>query len=92
MMGTKERSFAPLVNGSVEDLVPADHFYRHLERTFDLSFVRELVHETYASKGRPSIDPVVFFSCFRARLSGEIPFKPCKVEGFVSGSSMVEPM
>src|SRR6266699_5524233 len=61
MMGTKERSFAPLVNVSVEDLVPADHFYRHLERTLDLSFVREFVHETYASKGRPSIDPVVFF-------------------------------
>ena len=61
MMGTKERSFAPLVNVSVEDLVPADHFYRHLERTLDLSFVREFVHETYANKGRPSIDPVVFF-------------------------------
>jgi len=61
MMGTKERSFAPLVNVSVEDLVPTDHFYRHLERTLDLSFVREFVHETYANKGRPSIDPVVFF-------------------------------
>ena len=60
-MGMKERSFAPLVNVSVEDLVPADHFYRHLEHTLDLSFVREFVQETYASKGRPSIDPVVFF-------------------------------
>jgi len=29
MMGVKERSFAPLVNVSLEDLVPADHFYRH---------------------------------------------------------------
>src|SRR6266851_5437863 len=61
MMGTKERSFAPLVNVSLEDLVPADHFYRHLERTLDLSFVREFVQETYAGGGRPSIDPVVFF-------------------------------
>jgi len=61
MMGTKERSFSPLINISLEDLVPADHFYRHLERTLDLSFVREFVQETYASKGRPSIDPVVFF-------------------------------
>jgi len=61
MMGSKQRHFAPLVNVSLEDLVPADHFYRHLERTLDLSFVREFVHETYASKGRPSIDPVVFF-------------------------------
>ena len=61
MMGTKERSFAPLVQVSLEELVPQDHFYRHLERTLDLSFVREFVQETYESLGRPSIDPVVFF-------------------------------
>jgi len=61
MMGMKQRSFAPLVNVSLEELVPHDHFYRHLERTLDLSFVRKFVQETYASKGRPSIDPVVFF-------------------------------
>src|SRR5215469_9123030 len=60
-MGRKERSFAPLVNVSLEDLVPADHFYRHLERTLDLTFVREFVWQTYAGGGRPSIDPVVFF-------------------------------
>jgi transposase len=61
MMGKKERHFVPLINVSLEDLVPADHFYRHLEHTLDLSFVRELVQETYAGGGRPSIDPVVFF-------------------------------
>jgi transposase len=61
MMGSKQRQFAPLINVSLEDLVPADHFYRHLERTLDLSFVREFVHETYARGGRPSIDPIVFF-------------------------------
>ena len=46
---------------SLEDLVPPDHFYRHLERSLDLSFVRDLVRGTYADTGRPSIDPVVFF-------------------------------
>jgi Transposase domain (DUF772) len=61
MMGKKERHFAPLINVSLEALVPQDHFYRHLERTLDLSFVYEFVQETYASKGRPSVDPVVFF-------------------------------
>ncbi len=61
MMGSKQRSFAPLVKVSLEDLVPGDHFYRHLERTLDLSFVREFVRESYAGGGRPSIDPVVFF-------------------------------
>ncbi len=61
MMGSKQRSFAPLINRSLEDLVPPDHFYRHLERTLDLSFVRQFVQETSAGIGRPSIDPVVFF-------------------------------
>lgn len=61
MMGTKQRDFAPLVKVSLEALVPQDHFYRHLERMLDLSFVREVVQERYASKGRPSIDPMVFF-------------------------------
>ncbi len=61
MMGKKERSFAPLINRSLEELVPPDHFYRHLERTLDLSFVREFVQQTYAGGGRPSIDPIVFF-------------------------------
>ncbi len=61
MMGIKERSFAPLVAVSLEALVPQDHFYRHLQRTLDLSFVRELVQDTYAASGRPSVDPVVFF-------------------------------
>ncbi len=61
MMGTKDRAFAPLVAVSLEALVPQDHFYRHLDRTLDLSFVRDLVQATYAAAGRPSIDPVVFF-------------------------------
>jgi transposase len=46
---------------SLDALVPEGHFYRHLERALDLAFVRELVRETYAGIGRPSIDPVVFF-------------------------------
>jgi transposase len=61
MMGTKVRSFAPLCNRSIEDLVPADNFYRHLVSKLDLAFVRDLVRDTYKERGRPSIDPVVFF-------------------------------
>jgi transposase len=61
MMGHKERAFAPLVAVSLEALVPPDHFYRHLDRTLDLEFVRELVQDMYALLGRPSIDPIVFF-------------------------------
>src|SRR3954467_5881585 len=61
MMGIKNRSFGPLPPVTLEDLIPPDHFYRHLERTLDLAFVRELVRDAYAGTGRPSIDPVVFF-------------------------------
>ncbi len=46
---------------SLEQLVPANHFYRHLEAKLDLSFVRDWARELYTERGRPSIDPVIFF-------------------------------
>jgi transposase len=61
MMGMKARRFAPLPPVSLEELVPPNHFYRHLEYALDLGFVRDLVRDAYADIGRPSIDPVVFF-------------------------------
>src|SRR5215207_8190317 len=62
MMGIKIRNFAPLPrDASLEELVPKDNFYRRLEERLDLSFVRELVEDLYATSGRPSVDPVVFF-------------------------------
>jgi transposase len=61
MMGKKARNAAPLSNISLEDLVPQDHLYRHLDQKLDLSFVREFVQKTYAQGDRPSIDPMVFF-------------------------------
>src|SRR3982750_3913123 len=61
MMAIKERNFPSLKDLSLEDLVPTDNFYRRLERTVDLSFVRGLVSDRYALGGRPSVDPVVFF-------------------------------
>src|SRR3954467_7382790 len=61
MMGIKNRSFGPLPPVTLEDLIPPGHFYRHLERSLDLGFVRDLVRDAYAETGRPSIDPIVFF-------------------------------
>jgi transposase len=61
MMGAKIRNFSPLPDLSLEELVSKDNLYRRLEATFDLSFVRELVKDCYASSGRLSVDPVVFF-------------------------------
>lgn len=62
MLGpAKTRDLDRPVVVSLERLVPADHFYRNLERELDLSFVRDWVKDCYAVNGRPSIDPVVFF-------------------------------
>jgi transposase len=49
------------VTTSLEQLVPRDHFYRHLDTALDLSCIRDWVKPCYANHGRPSIDPVVFF-------------------------------
>src|SRR4051812_5097994 len=57
----KSRRLDQPIAVSLEDLVPRDNFYRHLEGKLDLSFVRCWVRELYAERGRPSIDPVVFF-------------------------------
>ncbi len=61
MMGAKVREFGILVNVSLESLVPTDDFYRHLERSLDLAFARDLVQPCYGTGGRPSVDPIVFF-------------------------------
>ncbi|MDN5872701.1 MAG: IS1182 family transposase [Nitrococcus sp.] len=61
MLGpAKPRHLDEPIAVSLEALVPADHFYRHLEATLDLGFVRDWVQDRYAERGRPSIDPVVF--------------------------------
>jgi len=57
----KSRRLDAPIAVSLEALVPVDHFYRHLEAKLDLGFVREWARELYAERGRPSIDPVVFF-------------------------------
>ena len=62
MMGLRIAGVCPRsVSVSLEELVPQDHFYRHLQKVLDLSFVHDLVCGCYAAAGRPSIDPVVFF-------------------------------
>ena len=61
MLGpVKPRRLDEPIAVSLDDLVPLDNFYRHLEAKLDLSFVREWTRELYADRGRPSIDPVIF--------------------------------
>ncbi len=57
----KSRRLDEPVAVSLEALVPRHNFYRHLQAKLDLSFVREWARGLYADRGRPSIDPVVFF-------------------------------
>ncbi len=58
MMGAKIRNFAPLPDLSLEELVPKDNFYRRLEATLDLSFVRELVKDCYFTELPTRCEPV----------------------------------
>ena len=63
MLGpAKPRRLDDPIAVSLEALVPASNFYRHLEAKLDLSFVRAWVEDRYAERGRPSVDPVVFFT------------------------------
>jgi transposase len=62
MLGpAKPRRLDQPIAVSLEGLVLASNFYRLLDTKLDLSFVREWTRELYADRGRPSIDPVVFF-------------------------------
>jgi transposase len=61
VLGTKVRQFIPIPGLSLDELVPADQCYRHLEQVLDRKFIRHLVQDTSAATGRASVDPVVFF-------------------------------
>jgi transposase len=62
MLGpSKPRRLDAPIAVSLEDLVPPGNFYRHLEAKLDLGFVRDWARDLYAERGRPSVDPVVFF-------------------------------
>ena len=54
MMGQKTRLFTRLPPVTIEELIPLDHFSRHLDQVLDLAFVRDLVRGCYVTGiGRP---------------------------------------
>ena len=58
MMGARRVSQGQLVyEVSLETMVPPDHLLRAMDRFVELSCVRPLLAPTYASTGRPSVDP-----------------------------------
>ncbi|QMV41182.1 IS1182 family transposase [Cohnella cholangitidis] len=47
---------------SIEDLVPADHMLRKIDKYIDFSFIDDKVRPLYCEdNGRPAVDPVVLF-------------------------------
>lgn len=46
-----------LFSGTLEELMPKEHFLRDLDRFVDFDFVYEKVEKLYSKTGRSSIDP-----------------------------------
>jgi transposase len=61
MQGRKDIQPKMLYQISLEDLVPADNYYRRLSKEVDLHFLYAATKEYYGAEGQESIDPVVFF-------------------------------
>ncbi len=45
--------------GTMEEIMPKEHFLRDLDRLVDFNFIYEKVESLYSNTGRPSVDPVV---------------------------------
>jgi transposase len=61
MQGRQITQMPLFVDGNLEKFVPTDHLLRKVARVLDLKFVRRITRKCYAAKGRPSLDPVVYF-------------------------------
>lgn len=61
MLGKKKFEPKLMYNLTIDNLVPADNFYRRLEEFLDLRFVYQDCKDLYGTTGNPSLDPVVFF-------------------------------
>ena len=48
-----------LFSGTLEELMPTEHFLRNLDRLVDFNFIYEKVENLYSDTGHPSVDPVV---------------------------------
>lgn len=46
---------------TLDDLIPADHLLRQIDRVIDFSFIYDLVEDTCSHEtGRPSLDPMMY--------------------------------
>jgi len=61
MQGKKQIEPKMLYTITLEQLVPAENFYRRLNKAIDLNWLYKNTKQYYGSEGQESIDPVVFF-------------------------------
>jgi transposase len=61
MQGRKAFEEKLFTNFQLSDRVPPDNFYRRLNETLDLRFLRKITAPYYGTEGQESIDPIVFF-------------------------------
>ncbi len=59
MLKRNENRQMKIFIGSIEDLMPKEHFLRDLDKLVDFSFIYDKVESLYANTGRPSVDPVL---------------------------------
>ncbi len=59
MMGQQSRTESLFYSFRLEDQIPETHLLRLIDRSVDLSFVRDRLQSFYSQTGRPSIDPEV---------------------------------
>ena len=61
MQGKKLLQPKMLYQITMEQLVPADNFYRRLKKEIELSWLYKATEKYYGHEGQESIDPIVFF-------------------------------
>lgn len=61
MQGRQYTQSPLFVDGDLEKFVPKNHLLRKVNKLINLGFIHDLTQSYYAGKGRPSLDPVVFF-------------------------------
>lgn len=59
MLNRNENKQMKIFFGTLDELMPKDHFLRDLDNIVDFNFIYNKVESLYSKTGRPSIDPVV---------------------------------
>ena len=59
MLNRNENKQMKIFFGTLDELMPKEHFFRDLDNIVDFNFIYNKVETLYANTGRPSIDPVM---------------------------------